>query len=661
MKQIFTHRISKKTVGDKKKSSSQKYTRPSSSQNQIQQPHSSIGNQAVQKLFEQGSIQAKLKIGSPNDKYEQEADRVAEQVMNMPEQAVVQQKAEKNELIQSKPIANTITALIQRQQDEEEEEELQPGYDQEPEEALPILESVPTGDADELDEEKEEFIQPKRNTGTAQQVTPRIAHAIHSIKGSGQPLPKYERAFFEPRFGRDFSNVRMHNDTRAARIARSINARAFTLGRDIVFGAGQYSPTSLSGRLLLAHELTHVVQQNGRQLRRAPSLETGEALQGASSLGPNAKMKGRAEAPVKSRTESMKPVSISRVTVLPGSKSIQRQANVILRPRPGPRQPRRITLAGNVPAAGARGRQSPMARTRAFAIAYWQDMGAINNFVNYFRRTLGVAINLVPNIAGMFQTLRNNFQRVTRPRPGMTPPQIAALRTRAQILRLVVVAHRGAQPGSIGSGQTDITPAQIMNQPDAHYVRTNVLAPRAGVELWACNIQRVRRHLRPWARVFGRSTRAVRGGLFRTRRIRPYLRRAILNHPNNVIRSREFAANLLHGGVQVRHTRDVFNNPNLYLPRYRIIQSREERQFRSWLVRVYRHLEGVGAINGPTRTRGRRVIRVRLSNRERIRAVSIIFNRSRGEIRYAGVSHRRRFITPASGRRWRRIWIVRPP
>ncbi len=259
---MLTHSNNNKTVDNNRTSSGQNFAQPSSSQNQIQQLHSSIGNQAVQKLFSQGLIQAKLKIGSPNDKYEQEADRVAEQVMNMPEQAVVQRKADKKELIQSKTITNTIEPVIQRQQ-EEEEEEFQLGYDQEPEDLTQILESVPTGDADVLAEEEEEFIQLKSNANTVPQITHGISHAIHSIKGSEQPLPISERAFFEPRFGTDFSNVRMHTGEQAARTTQSINARAFTLGRDLVFGAGQYLPGSLKGRSLLAHELTHVVQQGG--------------------------------------------------------------------------------------------------------------------------------------------------------------------------------------------------------------------------------------------------------------------------------------------------------------------------------------------------------------------------------------------------------------
>ena len=77
--------------------------------------------------------------------------------------------------------------------------------------------------------------------------------------GGGVPLPKSERTFFEPRFGRDFSGVRVHRDARAAGLAASVHARAFTHGEDIVFGGG-HAP---SDRGLLAHELAHVVQQGG--------------------------------------------------------------------------------------------------------------------------------------------------------------------------------------------------------------------------------------------------------------------------------------------------------------------------------------------------------------------------------------------------------------
>ena len=90
-----------------------------------------------------------------------------------------------------------------------------------------------------------------------------VAENIRSLQGKGSPLPSATRSFFEPRFNADFSNVRVHTDARAARTANSINAKAMTFGRDIAFAAGYFSPNTDAGRRLLAHELTHVVQQGG--------------------------------------------------------------------------------------------------------------------------------------------------------------------------------------------------------------------------------------------------------------------------------------------------------------------------------------------------------------------------------------------------------------
>ena len=100
----------------------------------------------------------------------------------------------------------------------------------------------------------------------------RNASGIGAFYGGGAPLPRASRAFFESTFGHDFAAVRIHADSRAARLARSVNARAFTLGRDIVFGAGEYSIATGEGTRLLAHELAHVVQQQGSQgpIQRQP-------------------------------------------------------------------------------------------------------------------------------------------------------------------------------------------------------------------------------------------------------------------------------------------------------------------------------------------------------------------------------------------------------
>jgi len=91
---------------------------------------------------------------------------------------------------------------------------------------------------------------------------PPIVHEV--LRSSGQQLDALTRAFFEPRFGRDFFDVHIHDDAKAARSARDVDASAYTVGRHIVFGAGRYQPGAQQGRSLLAHELGHIVQQSMR-------------------------------------------------------------------------------------------------------------------------------------------------------------------------------------------------------------------------------------------------------------------------------------------------------------------------------------------------------------------------------------------------------------
>ena len=200
-----------------------------------------IGNQAVQRLIISGTLQAKLKIGQPGDVYEQEADRVADAVMRMPEPGVQRQEEEEEEILQIKPLVDQITPVVQRQVEEEEE-----------------------------------MLQAKSREDATPEVTNDLESQITAIKGGGRPLAESERGFFEPRFGADFSRVRVHTDTRAADSARLVNAQAYTVGRDMVFGAGQYVPETTSGQRLLAHELTHVIQQGESILNRTTQEREGD-------------------------------------------------------------------------------------------------------------------------------------------------------------------------------------------------------------------------------------------------------------------------------------------------------------------------------------------------------------------------------------------------
>lgn len=161
------------------------------------------------------AIQPKLSIGIPGDAFEREADAVADKVA-----------------------AGGAVAGIRTVGTE------------------PVLERQ-TGDEDEA----EELLQTKPVGLTASADMSTLDQQIGAIRGGGQPLSPPLRGMFEPRFGHDFSAVRVHNGATAAQLTRAVGARAFTIGRDIVFGNGEYAPESDQGRHLLAHELTHVVQQ----------------------------------------------------------------------------------------------------------------------------------------------------------------------------------------------------------------------------------------------------------------------------------------------------------------------------------------------------------------------------------------------------------------
>ncbi len=156
---------------------------------------------------EHKALQTKLRVSTPGDQYEQEADRVADAVLGMPEQRPATGEAARAHA----PSATHSGESVAR------------GY-------------TPSGG------------------GVA-------AAPVDLVPGGGEPLAQSAKSFFEPRFGHDFGHVRIHTDTRAAESARQVHALAYTFGRDIVFGAGMYEPWTPEGRKLLAHELTHVVQQ----------------------------------------------------------------------------------------------------------------------------------------------------------------------------------------------------------------------------------------------------------------------------------------------------------------------------------------------------------------------------------------------------------------
>lgn len=208
-----------------------------------------VGNRGLQSLLGSGKlsapVQAKLTVGDADDSYEQEADRVAHDVMTMPD-TVQREDVPEEELamkrIQREDIPEEELALQRIQREDVPEEEL-------------AMQRIQREDIPEDDE----MLQAKADS--TPDVTTDTESQIESMRGGGQAMPDTARDFFEPRFGHDFSGVNIHTGPDADALNRSLDARAFATGGDIFFRSGEYNPDSSGGRELLAHELTHVVQQ----------------------------------------------------------------------------------------------------------------------------------------------------------------------------------------------------------------------------------------------------------------------------------------------------------------------------------------------------------------------------------------------------------------
>jgi hypothetical protein len=157
-------------------------------------------------------LQPKLAISQPGDPYEQEADRVADQVMRMPELAVQRQCAA---CAAGGPMCSACEG-----------------------EAISVS---------------------RKAQGAIGSDAPSLVHSV--LRSTGQPLGASARALFEPRFGQDLGHVRVHTDREAQQSARDVSALAYTVGPHVVFDAGRYAPGTPDGQRLLAHELTHVLQE----------------------------------------------------------------------------------------------------------------------------------------------------------------------------------------------------------------------------------------------------------------------------------------------------------------------------------------------------------------------------------------------------------------
>ena len=255
------------------------------------------------------AIQTKLRIGQPGDKYEKEADAVANQVVThsrapsaiesqsspsiqritlaTPQEdeklGTAESRMEKDKLIQEKAEEEPVQQMeeeesvqqmeeeepVQQMEEEEpvqqmeEEEPVQQMEEEEPVQQMEEEESVQQMEEDEPVQqmEEEESMQAKEKIGKAAS-KPRLSKKLKQASGRGSPLSEHTRVEMEQAFGVDFSKVRIHTNAQAVEMCEELGAQAFTNGKNIYFNTGKYNPESAQGKKLLAHELTHVVQQS---------------------------------------------------------------------------------------------------------------------------------------------------------------------------------------------------------------------------------------------------------------------------------------------------------------------------------------------------------------------------------------------------------------
>jgi hypothetical protein len=243
------------------------------------------------------NIQTKLAISAPGDQYEREADRVAEQIMGMPASAVAG----------SGSMSEGTAGNLQRK-------------------CACGGGSAGAAGCDDCSEKLDPLIQrreaPSNHEATCSAIQ-EAPSAVQDVLGApASPLDSATRAFMEPRFGNDFSAVRIHTDAKAAESAQSVQALAYTVGSNIVFGKGQYSPHTDSGRRLLAHELTHVIQQSssGGLARAADNRTLLQRACGPAEIRAVAGCTGRSETPVgkrflfRARCDELLPGELTRLT-----------------------------------------------------------------------------------------------------------------------------------------------------------------------------------------------------------------------------------------------------------------------------------------------------------------------------------------------------------
>ncbi|MCB9314791.1 MAG: DUF4157 domain-containing protein [Lewinellaceae bacterium] len=221
-------------------------------------------------------IQPKLKVNAPDDAHEREADAIAERVMRMPQGGENTLVSGAGPIVIQRRCDCAEEPEVQRQEMNEEEETVQrQTYEFGGTGPIGIQRACAACEEEkklQRQESEEETVQTKSMmhpaSGGGFTASPQLSFRIKNSKGMGSPLSGHTLSYMNSAFNADFSQVRIHTTSQAAEMSRGIRAEAFTYGSDIYFDQGKYKPETPEGKRLLAHELTHVVQQEKSRISR---------------------------------------------------------------------------------------------------------------------------------------------------------------------------------------------------------------------------------------------------------------------------------------------------------------------------------------------------------------------------------------------------------
>ncbi|OXB20689.1 hypothetical protein B0A80_18370 [Flavobacterium tructae] len=216
-------------------------------------------------------VQTKLSIGKSNDKYEVEADKAADQIVSKKQNTKPETFFSSSPLVQKKSLAEQCTPVTQLKTEQEEtlQNKTETAAIEAPKEveknpiSKPLIQQKKTEEEVQTKEEEQE-IQKSAETETSPTNTASLESKLQSSKGGGSPMANTTQNQMESGFGANFSKVRIHNDSNAVQMNKELGSQAFANGNDVYFNEGKYNPDSQEGKHLLAHELTHTIQQGNK-------------------------------------------------------------------------------------------------------------------------------------------------------------------------------------------------------------------------------------------------------------------------------------------------------------------------------------------------------------------------------------------------------------